>query len=326
MTGSNSGQTGGIYTSSKCLNEILFSTFIGLACYNAIELIVLCFTRFKRWSGTYFWSILIASTSIPLYCLGLLLKFFNIAHNDYIGTHILVTIGWCGMVTGQSMVLWSRLHLLLLDPRIIRGSLYLIIVNAVILHIPTATVALGTNTPSHPVGFARAYTVIERIQVIGFCAQETFLSSLYIWGTLKHLRYTGANHYRYILHELLLINVIIIVLDGSVVGIEFAGLYALQITYKPLVYSIKLKLEFAILRKLVKVTTAPRPERPLQEDRHKPKTKHRFVRLFPCDVVRAGMPEPSAAPPPEPSRVLSTTTTVLAKRLRTLGEHPPAKE
>src|SRR4051794_17972478 len=270
MTGSNNGFTGGIYTNRRCLDEVLFATFIGLSWYNAVELVVLCFTRFKRWRGIYFWSLLVASAGIIPYGLGLFLKFFNVVRHNYLGTHTLVTIGWCCMVTGQSMVLWSRLHLIVWNRRVLRGILYLIIFDAIIFHIPTAVVAFGTNAPTHPAPFVKGYNILERVQLIGFCIQETLLSAIYIWGTLKFLRSTDETRYRYILYELLLISVIIIFLDGSLVGTQYAGLYSVQTTFKALVYSIKLKLEWAILRKLIKAVKVGLPPERCSTEHPKP--------------------------------------------------------
>ncbi|KAJ6086818.1 hypothetical protein N7467_005732 [Penicillium canescens] len=328
MPGSNNGFTGGIYTNRRCLDEVLFATFIGLSWYNAVELVVLCFTRFKRWRGTYFWSLLVASAGIIPYGLGLFLKFFNVVRHNYLGTHTLVTIGWCCMVTGQSMVLWSRLHLIVWNQRVLRVILYLIIFDAIIFHIPTAVVAFGTNAPTHPAPFVKGYNILERVQLIGFCIQETLLSAIYIWGTLKFLRCTDETRYRYILYELLIISVIIIFLDGSLVGTQYAGLYSVQTTFKALVYSIKLKLEWAILRKLIKAvkvgrapercsTEHPKPDSQMPE---KSETERCAADPYLCTGARPSIQGTSPELPQEPSRVLTTTTQVLAQDLRRVGQ------
>ncbi|KAI3178841.1 hypothetical protein DTO046C5_2102 [Penicillium roqueforti] len=54
-----------------------------------------------------------------------------------------------------------------------------------------------------------------------------------------------------ILYELLAINFVIILLDICLLLVEYIGFYALQTTLKAMVYSIKLKLEFGVLGKLV---------------------------------------------------------------------------
>ncbi|MCO6728836.1 hypothetical protein KQH20_30595, partial [Streptomyces sp. CHA16] len=56
-----------------------------------------------------------------------------------------------------------------------------------------------------------------------------------------------------ILNQLLIINILILVLDISVVVIEYVGYYAVQVLFKPVAYSVKLKLEYAILGKLIAV-------------------------------------------------------------------------
>ena len=58
---------------------------------------------------------------------------------------------------------------------------------------------------------------------------------------------------RSVLVQLLLVNILIILLDVSVVAIQYAGYFTFQVTFKALVYSIKLKLEYVILGRLVDV-------------------------------------------------------------------------
>jgi hypothetical protein len=47
-------------------------------------------------------------------------------------------------------------------------------------------------------------------------------------------------------------------MDASFVAVQYSGFYAIQVTLKGLVYSVKLKLEYAILGKLVKAVNAER--------------------------------------------------------------------
>ncbi|KAM5346139.1 hypothetical protein ACJ41O_009144 [Fusarium nematophilum] len=54
--------------------------------------------------------------------------------------------------------------------------------------------------------------------------------------------------------HLLLVNVIIIILDIPILVLEYVDLYDFQTAYKAIVYSIKLKLEFNILNRLVEMT------------------------------------------------------------------------
>ncbi len=65
-----------------------------------------------------------------------------------------------------------------------------------------------------------------------------------------HLR---SRKVRKTMYELVAINVIIIAMDLLLLGIQFADLYLIQTSVKGTVYSIKLKLEYAVLSKLVQL-------------------------------------------------------------------------
>lgn len=54
------------------------------------------------------------------------------------------------------------------------------------------------------------------------------------------------------MEQLILINIIIVIMDLGLLGLVSASLYILETLVKGIVYSIKLKLEFAILGKLIK--------------------------------------------------------------------------
>jgi hypothetical protein len=180
---------------------------------------------------------------------------------------------------GQSIVLWSRLHLLTNSRRVLRYTLYMIITNAILLHIPTSVLTFGSNsnsltttTLSH---FVHGYNVMEKIQMVGFFLQECILSIIYIKETLRLLKLSeivqddlasvvdsdgthvkhGAES-RKIMYQLIAINTIIIGMDIALLAVEFANLYLIETTLKGVVYSIKLKLEFAVLGKLVQIVHA----------------------------------------------------------------------
>jgi hypothetical protein len=85
--------------------------------------------------------------------------------------------------------------------------------------------------------------------------QETILSSIYIIETVRILRTSLRPNTRRVLYQLVSINVIIIMLDIALLSCEFANLYIIESTFKGVVYSIKLKLEFVVLGQLVQFAT-----------------------------------------------------------------------
>lgn len=142
------GISGGYTGNSEAL-RIMIVFLTGLAMYNACELTVTIFLTFNRYSGLYFWSLLISCLGIIPYALGFLLKYIVLTTG--IGRWFAValnTAGWYPMITGQSLVLWSRLHLILYGEKketILKYTKWMIIVDAIILHIPTTILSFGSN-------------------------------------------------------------------------------------------------------------------------------------------------------------------------------------
>ncbi len=114
----------------------------------------------------------------------------------------------------------------------------------------------------------------DRVQLTVFFVQETALSLLYIWQARQYLRSSsllsqpqldsrtaaGSNNPAYtdprsetkrVLMQLIFANVLVIALDIALLGVQYAGLFYLQGAFKPCVYGVKLKVEFAILNRLV---------------------------------------------------------------------------
>lgn len=111
----------------------------------------------------------------------------------------------------------------------------------------------------------------DRVQLTVYFAQETALSMLYIWQARKYLRSssllsqphvdsTSANsntparagsETKQVLSHLVFANILVIALDIALLGVQYAGLFYLQGAFKPCVYGVKLKVEFAILNRLV---------------------------------------------------------------------------
>lgn len=111
---------------------------------------------------------------------------------------------------------------------------------------------------------------IEKIQMTGFCIQEFIISGLYVWKTLDILKTqdnvprsgstTSEHGPRKLVHrvmlQLVIINVVIIALDVLLLVVEYYDLHIAEISLKPFVYSVKLKLEFAVLSKLVETSSS----------------------------------------------------------------------
>ncbi|KAH7357386.1 hypothetical protein BKA66DRAFT_387690, partial [Pyrenochaeta sp. MPI-SDFR-AT-0127] len=226
--------------------------FITIAIYNVGELTVTIFLTFKQRHGLYFYSLLVATWGIVPYTLGFFFKFYDIPMPPMLYL-TLIAVGWPMMVTGQSVVLYSRLHLIYrttADKG--RWVLYMIIINAIICHIPTSTLTYGSNS-SNPAPFIKPYMIYEKVQVTIFFIQEVIISGLYVHKTFQILRSEGGirgRNARRVMNHLIFVNIVVILLDVTLISLEYAEYYNVQVVYKAAVYSIKLKMEFAILNRL----------------------------------------------------------------------------
>ncbi|KAI5458326.1 integral membrane protein, partial [Mariannaea sp. PMI_226] len=226
--------------------------FMTISLYNVIELNVLILATFKKRNTLYFWSFLAATNGIAPHTIGFLLK--NVVNSaNFILYITLISVGWVMMVTGQSLVLYSRLHLILWNRFYRKLVLAMIITNAIVLHLPIIILMYGSNSSqSNP--WVHPYMIYEKIQVTVFFLQELIISAIYIKTCYSFFDAQGSlygNGVRRMRKHLLLVNVIIILLDIPILILEYTDSYDLQTAYKALVYSVKLKLEFDILNRLL---------------------------------------------------------------------------
>lgn len=241
----------GFFNTNNTWLSIFLIFFLLLSIYNAIELVVMILVSFRQFRGLYFWSLLLSALIglIP-YSAGFFLKFFT--HVSPWVTCTVLTVGWWTMVTGQAMVLYSRLHLVLRDPKRLKQVLYMICINALVFHLPTTILTYGSNDPRASPKYITGYNIMEKVQLTAFSIQEAIISGLYLCETYKLLRTTQRNKaQRRIQYQLIIINVLIILMDLTLLVLEYASEYAIQICLKGAVYSVKLKLEFAVLSQLV---------------------------------------------------------------------------
>ncbi|EMC96996.1 hypothetical protein BAUCODRAFT_69323 [Baudoinia panamericana UAMH 10762] len=261
----NHGLISALKTSDNLFNGIYSVTSVtvtiacALALYNVLELILLILTTFRRFGGLYFWSLIVATCGILLYTIGVLILYFQFSA-QLTGLAIRV-LGWPAMVTGQSLVLYSRLGTVLGRgyDNLKRAVKWVIIVDAVVHHSGTIILTFGAYyaSPSH--AWIHAYNTQHKVQRTFFCVQECLLSALYIWRAIDILRSSlvlaeKRSQVHLVMFQLIVISLVIEALDVYLLVDEYTALQAIKQAVKAMVYSIKLKLEFATLNKLIDVT------------------------------------------------------------------------
>ncbi|CRL31426.1 unnamed protein product [Penicillium camemberti] len=213
------------------ISIIQIVSMFSIGAYNALETAIVTFDSFKRYRGLYFWSMQFASWGILVHAIPAMARFISQASN--LPTSIPFMIGWYAMVTGQAVVLYSRLHLVFSDMRKVRWVLWMIITNACILHIPMTVFFFGLNRGD--ARFARPAAIFDRIQ------------------STSAITIRGRDGRNAIIH-LFCINILVVILNVLLLLAEYK-LHYIQVSFKTVVYSVKLKLEFSVLNRLRLLTS-----------------------------------------------------------------------
>ncbi|KAI0595198.1 integral membrane protein [Biscogniauxia sp. FL1348] len=257
--------------------SMVMAAFAGISWYIGAEINTSLFMVFKRRRGLYFWSCALASWGVVLQPLFIMLADFGVWTNLK-GSITMIYLTWMIMVVPQSWVLYSRLHLVIHDDRVLRWIKTVLMFTSITFTVPTIVVGIiaqATTTNPHLFSINTSW---DRVQLIVFFVQETTLSILYIYQTRKYLHDrslllrpsrapspTSAclahatsleDEDRRVLYHLIYTNLLVIALDIALLGIQCANLFYVQGAFKPCVYGIKLKVEFAILNRLVKSVRA----------------------------------------------------------------------
>ncbi|OHE93400.1 integral membrane protein [Colletotrichum orchidophilum] len=225
--------------------------------YNAVEIYVLIFSTFRQCRGRYFWSMIVANTGIFVHAIVSLIRY--LCRGDTVVPGAFALLAWCAMVTGQSVVLWSRLHLVVYKRTSLRLVLALIVANGCAIHIPMVVLwVLCWAAPAQDqAGWLARYGVYEKVSIVVFALQETFITSIFAWQgffSLKPLFTFKTRAARLMSWYLLGLFLLVLLLDVGLIVLEYTNNFVFQTTSKPLVYSIKLKVEFTVLNQLLAFT------------------------------------------------------------------------
>lgn len=235
-------------------SAVIVVAVASISWYNSLELLLMVTTKFKTWKSLLFISLMVSSFGVIPYFVGFLIEYFAVG--PFWLAMLLSTVGWIALITGSSVVLYSRLGLIVSNQSILKFVKWMIITTATIFHISVTVVQYGQTYSDRREAFHRGLFYLEKIQMTGFCIQEFIISGIYLWQTLKLLKVIRKKGIRKVMIELFLINCFIVVGDIALLVLEYSGERTMERTWKGFVYSVKLKLEFAILSKLIDLVQA----------------------------------------------------------------------
>lgn len=229
----------------------LTASFFAVALWLSIEITIYTWFRFKQHKTLYFWSILITTWGVAMYTVLLIIMFFIPGANN-IGTTVLVEVAWVANTTGFSFVLYSRLHLVLYNSKLLSCVVAAIIINGILFHTPAIVFALAM-TVDGPHRWREGWFITERIQIVVFTVQETVISSIYTWNAAKLLHSIQSGKRHNVLALLIFAQAAIFSSDTVLIVVHYMRMSILKGALHPFIYAIKLKIEFVVLNQLCKV-------------------------------------------------------------------------
>ena len=172
--------------------DIAAGAFVGITLFLVVEVNVLIYRAFKKRQGLYFWSMQLGSLGIFISMLGLILKDFGSPRTDAIWPlyTLFTEAGWATYVTAQSLVLYSRLHLVMQNQKIQRYVFWMILSTIFTFILPTIVVAWPAyNTSDHEMSsvWSPRLAIVDRYTQIGYTITESIISGLYIWSLFRLL-------------------------------------------------------------------------------------------------------------------------------------------
>ncbi|KAI1085202.1 hypothetical protein F5B20DRAFT_133543 [Whalleya microplaca] len=225
----------------------ILAVFTALPIWTTVELTVWVLHTFERWRGIYFWSVLVTTWGVSIHAVGFVLK-FCVPEANWILATVLAEIGWVAMVSGFSIVMWSRLHLVIRSsPRTLRLVLAMIILNAFLFHIPTIIFQFLLSNQATHARFLPFMNITEKVQIVCFSIQEIVISVIYVWGTLNLLKCSLNDKAKNTMTFLIIVQVIVILIDVLVIVLDYLGYFTLKAVLHSFNYAFKLQIEFVVL-------------------------------------------------------------------------------
>ncbi|MCJ1266404.1 hypothetical protein MMC22_006289 [Lobaria immixta] len=253
--------------------DIAAGAFVGISLFLFVEVNVLILRAFKKRQGLYFWSMEIGSLGIFIQSVGIILKYFASPSTNPIWPlyTLFLILGWTAYVTAHSLVLYSRLHLVVKNEKIQRCVFIMILTTIFTFIIPAWVVVWPAyNTSDHKMSstWSPRLGIVNRYLQIGYTITESIISGLYIWSLVKLLRLKSNVRHRRVMTDLIYVNVMVIAFDILQVTFEYANQVGLSRPIQNFCYILRLRLEFIVLNQLMDVAARGIRRRTFGETRY----------------------------------------------------------
>lgn len=256
--------------------DLVASGIVAVIFYLVIEVQVEIIRSFKQRKGLYFWSIQLGIIGVAADCIGISLKYLarDIKHEWPLET-LFILGGWTVYATAQLLILYSRLHLVCRNERTQRAMKWMIIVTFICFQIPSwVCVWPGyADIPRISSVWSPRDAIVERFNQLGYTVAEAIISGVYIKCLLGLLKLKPSVRQRRVMHDLIWVNIMVVVLDVIENVLVWLNINALSHPIQTFSYALKLRLEFVILNQLMAVAARGLHRETFAERRYHPPTE-----------------------------------------------------
>lgn len=237
---------------------LLIAGFFAIACWGGLEVYIITFRIFKSRHSLYYWSICTANTGIVAHATGSMVRLFGVV--SPVPASIVSNLGWWLMTMGQWLVLYSRIHLVVGKKHRLRWILVVVVAVFFTVQVPTSTLFIVSNAHmSQTAGLRQVFHVFEIAQLAIITLLEGAISGLYVYESSRvfsQLQSVQGPRVKTMFRQLLALFVLVVTLDLSLMLTYYTDNFLIETTMKPVIYSIKLKVELFVLNELISLIQA----------------------------------------------------------------------
>ncbi|KAL4904150.1 hypothetical protein BDW74DRAFT_155155 [Aspergillus multicolor] len=233
-------------------------SLLSVAAYNVIELCLAISRTFERKHGLYFVSITVATSALAMYILGCAMLWGDL-YTQVVGDYT-YTVSWPFIGTAHIVVLYSRLYLVLHSQRALRAVLIFIIVTSLLSVPMQLVVPLLVVGGADPVDLLRdIVNWTQTVVLFGSMARELIIGGVYVVQAYRYfhpIAQVKGKKGRNVLVNVIIVQVAVLVLDAGLIAMWFTWAGVMN-GFTAFMYSVKLKMEFAVLNMLVTLVNSP---------------------------------------------------------------------
>jgi hypothetical protein len=228
------------------------AAFLGMGLLCSVEMLFLILYTFRRRSGLYFWSLVLANISEISVNISSILYYW-VLRDSCPGIVAIFSIpGAFFYVVFEFLILYSRLQLVQVSKRTSRTLLAIICAEAALVELPVAIISLGAAVKPLS-NFASWYHIMWQTEAVIYAVVDIILSATYVVQIKRFWGKDSSVDVRSILRDVIVMTLFVVgfdVVNAVLVFINplFPIMYGLEVRATLQIFLLKSSADFTITR------------------------------------------------------------------------------